>query len=48
VHVVNDAGIVFSEPPFVLVVLSDGVVEAEADKFIPEAAARIFEIETSN
>ena len=47
-HVVNDAGIVFSQPPFVLVVMSDGVVETEADKFIPEAAAKIYEIETDN
>jgi len=46
VHVVNDAGIVFFQAPFVLVVMGDGVVEAEADKFIPEAAAKIYEIET--
>jgi beta-lactamase class A len=48
VHVVNDAGIVFSDPPFVLVVMSDGVVENEADAFIPEAAARIYQIETGD
>jgi len=32
VHVVNDAGIVFSDEPFVLVILSKGVVEREADE----------------
>jgi beta-lactamase class A len=48
VHVVNDAGIVFSKKPFVLVIMGDGVVEAEADEFIPKAAARIYEIETAS
>ncbi len=47
VHVVNDAGIVYSNRPFVLVILSDGVVEGEADRVIPQIAAKIFEIETS-
>jgi beta-lactamase class A len=47
-HVVNDAGIVFSEPGFVLVIMSDGVIESEADKLIPEIAAEIYRIETSN
>lgn len=48
VHVVNDAGVVFSQAPFVLVIMGDGVVEADADKFIPEAAAKIYEIETGD
>lgn len=47
VHVVNDAGIVFSEPSFVLVILSDGVIESEADKVIPEIAGEIYRIEAS-
>jgi len=47
-HVVNDAGIVFSEPPMVLVLMGDGIVESEADKFIPEAAAKIYQIEAKD
>jgi len=45
-HVVNDAGIVFSKYPFVLVVMSDGVVEREADEVIPKIAERLFNIQT--
>ena len=48
VHVVNDAGIVFAANPFVLVLMSDGAVEAEADRIIPEIAKRIYEIETGH
>lgn len=48
VHVVNDAGIIYSEPPFVLVIVSRGVIETEADEAIPEIAAKVFAIETSN
>lgn len=43
VHVVNDAGVVFSEKPFVLVIMSQGVVDKEADSVIPEIAALVFE-----
>lgn len=42
VHVVNDAGIVFAEKPFVLVVMSRGIIDTEADAFIPEFAALVF------
>lgn len=38
VHVVNDAGIVFSEDPFIVVILSEGVIEREADRIIPQLA----------
>ena len=41
-HVVNDAGIVITQRPFVLVVLSKGVVEREADKIIPEIAEMVY------
>jgi len=47
VHVVNDAGIIFSEKPFVLVLMSDGAVETEADEALPTLAKRIYEIETA-
>jgi beta-lactamase class A len=45
-HVVNDAGIVFANEPFILVIMSKGVVEKEADKVIPELARVIYETET--
>lgn len=48
VHVVNDAGIVFAAKPFVLVIMSDGAVESEADSVIPEIAREIYEIEIGN
>lgn len=44
-HVVNDAGIVYAQKPFVLVIMSQGIVEREADQLIPELAAEIYDIE---
>ena len=45
VHVVNDAGIVFTQKPFVLVIMTQGVVEREADEVIAELAKAVYEIE---
>lgn len=42
VHVISDAGIVFAPKPFILVIMSQGVVDAETDAFIPEFAAFVF------
>src|SRR3989344_2139235 len=36
VHVVNDAGIVYSDYPYIAVILSKGVIEKEADGVFPE------------
>ncbi len=36
VHVINDAGIVMGNNPYVLVVMTDGIVEKEAGTAIPE------------
>ena len=44
VHVVNDAGIVFTNKPFVIVILSKGVIEKEADTVLPELSEIIYEI----
>jgi len=44
-HVVNDAGIVFADEAFVLVIMSKGVVEREADAIFPELAKAIYEEE---
>ncbi|MCH7730060.1 serine hydrolase [Patescibacteria group bacterium] len=46
-HVVNDAGIVFADEAFVLVIMSKGVVEREADAIFPELARIVYEIEMS-
>jgi len=43
IHVVNDAGIVFAKHPFVLVIMSKGVVEGEADEVIPGIARVVYE-----
>lgn len=45
VHVVNDAGIVFTERPFVLVILTQGVIEKEADSVFPELAKLVYSSE---
>lgn len=46
VHVVNDAGIVYSKNPFVMVLMTDGVVEKEADAIIPQIAEELYNIQT--
>ncbi len=46
VNVVNDAGIVFSEKPFVIVVLSKGVKTSEADEIFPEISKFIYEVKS--
>lgn len=45
-HVVNDAGIIFTRDPFILVVMSKKIVEREADELIPKIARMVYEIET--
>jgi len=47
VHVVNDAGIVFADDPYVLVIMSKGIIESEADELMPLLAAAVhrFEVE---
>jgi len=43
INVVNDAGIVLSDHPFVLVVLSKGIIEKEANQVFPELSSAIYE-----
>jgi len=45
--VVNDAGVVFSQKPFVLVIMSEKVVEKEADEIFPELTKMIYSIHNS-
>jgi len=42
VHVVNDAGIVYGDSPYVVVIMSRGVVETEADDFFPILSAIVY------
>lgn len=42
VHVINDAGIILTDAPFVLVIMTQGIIEKEADVFIPEFSALVF------
>ena len=44
-HVRNDAGIVFANDPYILVIMSKGVVELEADEIIPEISSYIYSVE---
>ncbi len=46
-HVLNDAGIVRSEPPFVLVLMSEGIVESEAEKIFPILSRKLYQEITS-
>mgnify|MGYP005851830219 FL=1 len=48
VHVINDAGIVFSKNPYVVVIMSKGILEKEADEIIPKIARIIYEIENKD
>jgi len=41
----SDAGIIFAEKPFVLVVMSDGARESEAKEVIPKIAKAVWEFE---
>jgi beta-lactamase class A len=57
IHVVNDAGIVFASGPedtpsggrdYIVVLLTKGIIEKEADKVIPEIAQMIFDFESKD
>ncbi len=43
VHVVNDAGIVFAAKPYVIVIMTQGVVEKEADQAFPELSRLVYD-----
>lgn len=42
-HVVNDAGIIYAPKPFVLVILSKGVVETQADENFPAMVRAVYQ-----
>jgi beta-lactamase class A len=47
VHVINDAGIVFAKEPYVIVVMSKGIVDQEGDTVFPELSREVFEVEST-
>jgi beta-lactamase class A len=42
VNVLNDAGIVFAEKPYVLVIMGKGIVEREANSFYPDFSSFVY------
>ncbi len=42
-HILNDAGIVYLKDPYVVVIMSKGIVEKEADQVFPQLSRVIFE-----
>ncbi len=48
IHVVNDAGIIYGQKPFVLVIMTQGVVEKEADAIFPELAKLLYAQQIGN
>jgi beta-lactamase class A len=48
VHVINDAGIVYTEKPYVIVVMSKGILDSEGDAVIPEISRMVYTLETSS
>lgn len=47
VHVLNDAGVVFADKPFILVLMSEGIVDAEAETIFPKLSQLIYNFEAS-
>jgi beta-lactamase class A len=46
VHSVSDAGVVLSKNPFVIVIMTDGVIEKEADALFPNLAKLLYDEHT--
>lgn len=42
-HIINDAGVVYTEKPYILVIMSKGIVEKEANAFIPSFSKLVYE-----
>jgi beta-lactamase class A len=45
-HVVNDAGVVLGDQPYVIVVMGDKIIEREADELIPKISRMVYEVES--
>lgn len=42
-HIINDAGVVYTKNPYIIVVMSKGVIEREANAFIPSFSKVVYE-----
>jgi len=42
-HVINDAGIIMSDKPFVMVIMTDGIIESEAIDLFPKLAKLLYD-----
>ena len=42
IHVINDAGLILTEKPFVLVIMTDGIVDEEAESALPKIISLIY------
>ncbi len=45
-HIIDDAGIVYAESPYILVVMSKGIIEREANAFIPSFSKIVYDVLT--
>ncbi|MEK7550282.1 MAG: serine hydrolase [Patescibacteria group bacterium] len=43
IHAVNDAGIVYASKPYIVVIMTQGVVEKEADEIFPELSRLVYD-----
>lgn len=48
IHSVNDGGIVFDTNPFIMVMMTDGVVEKEADELFPKLSKLLYDMHTED
>jgi len=47
-HVINDAGIVMSDKPFVIVIMTDGIIESEAISLFPKLSKLLYDEHVGN
>jgi hypothetical protein len=48
VHVINDAGIVLGDKPFVIVIMTDGIIESEAIDLFPKLSKLLYDNHTQD
>jgi len=48
VHVINDAGIVSGDKPFVIVIMTDGIIESEAIDLFPKLSKLLYDNHTQD
>lgn len=42
-HVINDAGVVYSDNPYIIVVMTQGIVDEEANNIIPQISKMVYD-----